>query len=188
MSWVALILQFVLAIVLIAAATGKVFRPDDFRQAIRASGLPSRPIALLVPVLELGIAVSLLTVRSVALEIAFAASLALFAAFTAWVLWLLARKIRVRCGCFGSHNVEINYRVVARNVAFMMLAALGFLLTLSSNSVGQVDAVWKVAAALPLTLALMLILALRQVRTRLVLSLSDVDRLSDKSLTPQGGG
>jgi Methylamine utilisation protein MauE len=186
MVWVVFTVQLVLAVVLVTAATGKILQPDDFKEAIRASGLPVGIVAV-VPAVELGIGLSLVVLRGAALTVAFAAALALLLAFTAWILWVKTRKLRVRCGCFGTGNVEIGYKDVARNLVFMCLAVFGLAFSLSTSDAVRLGAVWRVAVVFPATLALVLALALWQVRSHLVLTLDALDRSSEASLEPEGG-
>jgi Methylamine utilisation protein MauE len=185
--WVVFTAQLVLAAVLVTAAMGKILQPDDFREAVRASGLPVGVIVSVVPAVELGIGFLLVVLHGVQLTVAFAAALALLTAFTAWIVWVKTRKLRVRCGCFGTGNVEIGYRDVARNVVFIAVAVLGLSLSLSTNDAVGLATVWRIAIALPAALVLMLALALWRVRSHLVLTLDALDRRGDASLTPEGG-
>jgi hypothetical protein len=179
--------QLVLAGVLVTAAMGKFLQPGDFREAVRASGLPVGAIVSVVPAVELGVGVLLVVLHDVPLTVAFAAALALLTAFTAWIVWVKTRKLRVRCGCFGTSDVEIGYKDVARNLVFICLAVLGLGFSLSTSDAVRLAAVWRVAVALPAALILMSTLALWRVRSDLVLRLDALDPRGDASLTPEGG-
>jgi hypothetical protein len=181
MTWLTACLQIVVAVVLITAATGKILQPDEFRQALEASGLSTRVVAPLVPTIELGVGLMFLIAQSRALPVLFAIALGLFGVFSAWIVWVAVRKIRVHCGCFGSRTAEVGYRDILRNLFLAALAGLGLAVSFSASEVDQIEGVWRVAAAVALTLALMLILALRRVRPHLILSMTEFDQLREVS-------
>ena len=132
MSWVLLALQIFLSAVLLIAATEKALRSEEFAAALRLSHLPAAivgPVGVALPALELALAIALLLVPSRALPVAFGATVLLLGAFTAWMGWVRARRLRVRCGCFGPDGGEVGGRTIGRNIALLALALGGLLLT-----------------------------------------------------------
>ena len=130
MSWVLLALQVVLSAVLFIAATEKALRSEEFAAALRLSHLPAGivgPVGVGVPALEVALAIALLLVPAGRLPLAFGATALLFAAFTAWMSWVRARRLRVRCGCFGAGGGEVGSRTIGRNIVLLTLALGGLL-------------------------------------------------------------
>src|SRR5215204_6063779 len=104
LSWLLLALQVILSVVLLVAATEKILRSQEFFAALRLSHLPAgaiAPLGIAVPALELILALALLLAPVQWLPLAFGVAALLFGAFTAWMAWVRARRLRVRCGCFG---------------------------------------------------------------------------------------
>ena len=97
------LLRLLLAGLLLTAGIGKLLDREGGRESLRAFGVPERlvgPVALLLPVIELVIAVGLIppaTARWAAL--AAAASMAVFSTVIARALM---RGERVECHCFGA--------------------------------------------------------------------------------------
>ncbi|HWT91518.1 MAG TPA: MauE/DoxX family redox-associated membrane protein [Solirubrobacteraceae bacterium] len=113
----------VLAVVLTAAATAKLQAPTQFRSVLRDL-VPQpavRPAARMVPVLELAVAVWLLS--GVASTAAACAVVALLVLFTAALLRMWRLGIAQDCGCFGeASQASTPASGVVRNV---LLLALG---------------------------------------------------------------
>lgn len=131
MSWLLLAVQIALAVVLILAATGKLLRADEFGAALRLSHLPEvlvAPLAVVVPILELGLGLALLLAPDGVLPVALGATAALLACFTLWMGWVRAKKLRVRCGCFGTGDREIGVRSLGRNALLLGVALIGLFL------------------------------------------------------------
>jgi dienelactone hydrolase/uncharacterized membrane protein YphA (DoxX/SURF4 family) len=124
-----LALQLALALVFVASAAAKVLRSDEFVAALRLSHLPE-PIAVLtavaVPALEIGLAFWLVLAPPDRVPSAFVAAGALLIAFTVWMGWVEARRLRVRCGCFGAGGGEVGPRTIARNLGLLALALTGW--------------------------------------------------------------
>ncbi len=131
MSWLLLAVQIALAAVLILAATGKLLRAEEFVAALRLSHLPDAlvaPVAVVVPILELGLGLALLLAPDGALPVAFGGTAALLACFTLWMGWVRAKGLRVHCGCFGTGDREIGVRSLGRNALLLGIALIGLLL------------------------------------------------------------
>ena len=131
MSWLLLALQVILSAVLLVAATEKMLRSEEFFAALRLSHLPAgsiAPIGVAVPALELTLALALLLAPARWLPLAFGAAALVLGAFTAWMGWVRARRLRVRCGCFGPGGGHVGPRTIARNLLLLALALGGLVL------------------------------------------------------------
>lgn len=179
MPVVLLLIQVVLAATFVAAAAAKGLRADEFVAALRLSHLPEwtiRPLALLVPALEVALAFWLVLAAPTGLVAPFVASAGLLAVFTGWMVWVSGRRLRVRCGCFGGDGGEVGPRTLGRNAALLALALVGLLLATREASPLPGPS-WEAAGgALALALCVALVQAVRSVWPHLVLS---YDRLRD---------
>ena len=131
MSWLLLALQVILSVVLLVAATEKTLRAEEFFAALRLSHLPAgsiAPIGVAVPALELTLALALLLAPAQWLPLAFVAAALVLGAFTAWMGWVRARRLRVRCGCFGPGGGHVGPRTIGRNFLLLALALGGLVL------------------------------------------------------------
>lgn len=129
MTWIVSALQIVLALVFVGAGAAKALRPEEFVAALRLSHLPG-PVALftavVVPSLEVLLAFWLILATPDRLPVAFLAAAALLLAFTGWMGWVEARRLHVRCGCFGADGGEVGPRTIARNLGLLALALTGW--------------------------------------------------------------
>lgn len=179
MPWLLLLIQIALAVVFVAAAAGKALRADEFAAALRLSHLPEpvvRPLAALVPALEVALAFWLVLAAPRALPLAFAAAAALLAAFTVWLGWVRARGLRVRCGCFGLGGGVIGPAALGRNTVLLGLALVGWGLA-SRVATPQPGPTWETGtAALAAGLAVALIQAGRLVWPELAVSFDRLQR------------
>jgi hypothetical protein len=162
-AWLLLALQVILSAVLLVAATAKTLRADEFVAALRLSHLPEGaigPVGVAAPALELALALALLLAPARWLPLAFAAVVLLLGAFTAWMGWVRAHGLRVRCGCFGSGGGQVGPRTVGRNLVLLALALGGLVLAgqtrspLPGPSLAMVITVTSLGACLALVLAL----------------------------------
>jgi hypothetical protein len=113
----------VLAAVFAFAAVAKAVRHRETIEAFAGLGVPAPGLlAVVVPVVELGIAAALLARPQVGAALALAA----LAGFTFVVVRALGRGVETGCGCFGSrHSAPVNPSDVVRNgllAAFAVLA------------------------------------------------------------------
>ena len=125
-------MQIGLALVLLAAAGGKLVRPEELAAVMRLSHLPTPLARILSPViisLEVIVGVGLLLARAGLLTAVFAAATILFAAFTAWVVWVRARGLEIRCSCFGAGGKNITTVTVVRNALLLAAAFAGIMLS-----------------------------------------------------------
>jgi uncharacterized membrane protein YphA (DoxX/SURF4 family) len=125
--WVALVERVVLAAVFVWAAVPKLLDPAAFAEAIANYHLVPDAlvgaVAVVVPVLELVIAVALvvgLGARGAAI-----AAAAMLVSFTIGMIQAMARGIDLDCGCFGTATkTEVGWGSIARNVALIGLAVV----------------------------------------------------------------
>jgi hypothetical protein len=163
LSWLLLALQVILSVVLLVAATEKTLRSEEFFAALRLSHLPAgaiAPIGVAVPLLELILALALLLAPARWLPLAFLATALLLAAFIAWMGWVRARRLRVRCGCFGLGGGYVGPLTIGRNLVLLALALAGFVLAgqtrslLPGPSLEMIVTVTSLGACLALLIAL----------------------------------
>jgi uncharacterized membrane protein YphA (DoxX/SURF4 family) len=116
-----------LAVVLAAAATGKLRRRDfeAFTVALRGFGVPARlaraPLAALVVVLEVTAAVLLVAAPSAG----YALALGLIAAFTVALRRVVRSGQQVACRCFGASTAPVGVAHLVRNGALLAVIGLG---------------------------------------------------------------
>ena len=103
----------VVAAVLLLAGVLKLARSIDWRAQAAGLGVP-KPVATIVPLVEIGIGAALLVQWQ---RHAFAwAAVALFASFTALLGLRLAHGQRPPCACFGAGHVARNVVLIAAAV------------------------------------------------------------------------
>lgn len=112
----------VLGAVFLVAGVTKIASAQQWRLQSADLGVPA-PIAATVPFIEL-IVGALFIAQVARREVALLAG-ALLSAFTAMLVVRLLQGRRPPCACFGSWTTKpIGWGDVARNVAFLVLAAL----------------------------------------------------------------
>ena len=177
--------QLVLAVVLLLAATGKVLSSHQFWATLRLSHLPDvfvPPAGVLTPTVELFLAVSLLLSPTHLLAFAFGATFALLCLFTAWMLWVYRRGLRLRCSCFGAGGAEIGLHTILRNLLLTIVSLSGFLLALYTHSPLPGPSLWMMITVLSLAACLMLLYAFHQAREAMALTFADRERLDQEQL------
>jgi hypothetical protein len=164
MSWALAALQVVLAGTLFLAAVGKLLRSEEFVAALRLSHLSDGVVsvlALLVPALEAGFAAWLILASPTWLAAAFGATVALLTVFTSWMVWVRARRLHVRCGCFGPNGGEVGAATIGRNLGLIVLAGLGWALSFSVASRLEGPSLWMALIVIAYALSITMISALR---------------------------
>jgi peroxiredoxin/uncharacterized membrane protein YphA (DoxX/SURF4 family) len=123
-----LIARLVLAAVFTVAGVAKLLDLQGSRKAVIEFGLPARlasPLALLLPLAELGVAVALIPASSAWLGALGAMGLLLM--FVVGISVNLARGRKPDCHCFGQlHSAPAGWKSLARNGA--LAAVAGFIL------------------------------------------------------------
>lgn len=145
--------RVVLAVVFVFSAVAKLRDREGSREAVAGFGVPGPLVGVVatgLPFAELACALLLLLPDPAATTGA-VASLVLLGAFTAAVVVNLLRDNRIECHCFGSvgDSGAIGWHTVARNGAFLLLAAVSLVGAGSQPSVpGAVADMSAVVAAL----------------------------------------
>jgi uncharacterized membrane protein YphA (DoxX/SURF4 family) len=127
MTHLELACRALLAVVLAAAATGKLRRRDfeTFTAALRGFGVPAAlaraPLAVLVVALEVMAAVLLVA----APVLGYALALGLIAAFTVALRRVVRSGQQVACRCFGASTAPVGVAHLVRNVALIVVIGLG---------------------------------------------------------------
>jgi Methylamine utilisation protein MauE len=173
LSWLLLALQVILSVTLLVAATEKTLRAEEFFAALRLSHLPAgsiAPIGVAVPALELTLALALLLAPMRWLALAFAAAALVLGAFTAWMAWVRARRLRVRCACFGPGGGDVGPRTIGRNLLLLALALAGLVLAGQTRSPLPGPSLAMAVTVTSLGVCLALLLALRAAWPNLILS------------------
>jgi hypothetical protein len=172
-SWLLLALQVFLSVVLLIAATEKTLRAEEFFAALRLSHLPAGaigPIGVAVPALELTLALALLLAPQQWLSLMFLATALVFGAFTVWMGWVRARRLRVRCGCFGPGGGHVGSRTIGRNLLLLALALAGLVLADQTRSPLPGPSLALAVTVTSLGACLALLVALRTAWPHLILS------------------
>lgn len=119
-----MVLRVLLASVFLLAGAAKFVNPVGTRQALRDFGLPAflaRPMVMLLPLLELGVAAALMP-ASLAWYAAWGA-LGLLAAFLIVIGIAMLRGRHPDCNCFGQlHSAPVGRSTLIRNVVFAACA------------------------------------------------------------------
>ena len=118
-----LVARIVLALVFGVAGTAKLGDRDGFRRAVDSFGVPASltgAVATTVPLLELAVALALLTPFAWPAAVA---AFALLAVFTAGITVNLVRGRKTECRCFGQlHARPIGFSTLVRNAVLAALA------------------------------------------------------------------
>ncbi len=131
-----LIVRLGLAGVFGVAGIAKLLDADGSRKALRDFGVPEpliAPAAVLLPIVELAIAVGLIFIGTS--WYAAIAGAVLFAVFTAAMLYQMSKGNAPDCHCFGQiHSEPVGASSIVRN--FVLLAAAGVLIFPGASSQG----------------------------------------------------
>ena len=147
--------RLVLAVCFAVAGGAKLADREGTREAVVAFGAPARlagPLALILPVAELSVAVLMLfSATSVA---GAAAALGLLVLFSAAIAVSLARGQAPECHCFGQlHSSPAGWKTLARNGALAATAALALVGGVRQGNTSAVAWVGRLEGAEILALA-----------------------------------
>lgn len=125
--WLTLLARLVVAGVFLWAAVPKLLDPAGFAEDVSnyrlLPGGAVGPVAAVVPVLELVVALAL--VAGIEAKGAALVAAAMLAVFTAAMGQAMARGIDIDCGCFGSASTtEVGWGPIVRNVGLLLLCGL----------------------------------------------------------------
>jgi uncharacterized membrane protein YphA (DoxX/SURF4 family) len=168
------VIQVVTAATFLVSGVSKLLRPDEFSAALRLSHVPS-PVARAatgVPIVEVALSLLLVLLAGTALAVAFGAAAALLVGFTGWMVWILIRGLRVRCGCFGSSGSEVGRKTLLRNGLLIAVAAAGMALASSSDTTLPSFSIWTLATASAIGLTGAVVVALVRAWPALVLTMA----------------
>jgi uncharacterized membrane protein YphA (DoxX/SURF4 family) len=165
---VVLVSRFSLGLLFVLAGASKVRRVDEFADAIRQYAVvgdrASRPLAAVIPPVELLLGVALLLgIEPRAAAAGVAGALGVFASVVALNLF---RGRRIDCACFGEGASPIGWNTFARNVLLIALSAfvvmnpidtliLSDLTGSTTTSMSDADGVASLFAASALIVALL---------------------------------
>ena len=167
-------IQVVTAATFLVSGVSKVLRPDEFASALRLSHVPS-PLAQAatgVPLVEIALSLLLVLLAGTALTVVFGAAVALLLGFTAWMIWILVRGLRVRCGCFGSSGGEVGRKTLLRNAVLIAIAGAGLALAWSSHTALPSFGIWTLATTSAIGLMGAVVVALVRAWPALVLTMA----------------
>jgi hypothetical protein len=171
-------LQSLLAATFAVAAVAKWLRPAELPQALEATGASarlSRPLAMTITSLEVGVAFALVFSSKDALAAAAVVAGALLVLFTVWAVVVLLRGVRLHCACFGSRGGELGRLTIARNVVLLGGAAATAVLAPRTESLLPAVSGWEVMTVASCALTLALTVALWHTLPSLVLTRSSAD-------------
>mgnify|MGYP001366579565 CR=1 FL=1 len=181
MTWLLLAVQLALSAVLVVACTGKILQSEQFAAALRLSHIPAglaESFRIAIPVLECCLALALLVSVPRSLQVALAVAAGLFAIFTSWLVWVVARRMHLHCGCFGASGAEVSSLSIARNVALLLAAVGGAILAGWTESPLPAPSLWTVVTVSSCAMGVALLVSLRAGFPSLVLSMERVLVLS----------
>jgi peroxiredoxin len=139
---IAPVARLLLAAAFATAAAGKLLRRAETEATITAFGVPAalrRPVAIVLPLVELAVAAALLVPAAAAP--AGVAALSLLGAFSLAVARVLARGAQVDCNCFGALGPSrISRWTLVRNLALMVPA--GFVAVAGASNPGPSVVAW----------------------------------------------
>lgn len=131
-----LIIRLFLFGIFALAGIGKLYDLEGSKKAVEAFGVPeslSKGAAILLPLLEIAIAISLLFVQTS--WYGAMAGAALLTIFVAGMLWQMWQGNAPDCHCFGQiHSEPVSKKSLLRNAAFVVLAV--FLIITGSENQG----------------------------------------------------
>lgn len=145
MSYILLLCQITLSFILFVASSGKLFYPQQFFASIEVSGVPRYfvlPAVLTTISVELELALSLLFSTAQSLIVSFVGTFLLLGVFTVWMFSVSVHHVDIKCGCFGISYAKVGIKSIIRNLLFMGMAAVGFVIALSTPSILPSPSLW----------------------------------------------
>lgn len=128
-----------------------------------------------MPTVEYSLAFAVLVGTPLTLRGALGATLVLFATFTVWMAWVRARRLHIRCACFGTVSTEIGPRSIVRNGVLLLVAAGGLILAGQTTSPLPAPSAALAIVVSVTGMGFALLLALRAALPSLVLSLGQLE-------------
>lgn len=140
--------QTVLSIVLLYAAYTKTRWPAALVAALRGSSLPAAvipPLTILLPALEIGLALALLTSPPALLPWTTGSVTGMLLLFTVWIAWVYARRLPLACGCFGAVEPMVSGITLLRNIGLLLLSGAGTMLATRTPGLSLGLPIWWTA-------------------------------------------
>lgn len=195
MVYVLLACRGVLALTLFLASASKTLYHEQFLEMLHLGGIPKiliRPVTVLIPILEMCLALGLVFSSSSLLPFVIALTLALLCLFTLWILTVYFRGLRLKCQCFGIAGSDIGPHTILRNVLMISLTVIGLVLSIRIQSQFAPRSIWFVVTVLSFGMSATLLWAFRQAIPALNLHLKQIERTHagtaiDFRLKKQGG-
>lgn len=184
MRWLLAAVLVVLACTFLAAGIGKWLQVGDFAAALRLSHIPEAGLRVLtrsIPILEVAIALSLVWGSADSILVGTVAAGTLLILFSVWIAWVLARRIRIRCGCFGASYRSLGLHSLARNLALLSLASVAIWLeSANANWLLPPRSISTAILVTSIAMALSLSIAFRRARPAMVLTRDDVKKITTR--------
>lgn len=184
MSYLLLACQILLAAILLLASVSKIFNREQFLVAIRLGGFPRtiiRPVAWLIPALELCLALGLVLSKSHMFMFVVSLTSALFCIFTLWMCSVYYSGLRLKCGCFGIGKSDIGPATIFRNIFLIALSFVALILALHIESPLFTQSSWMRITITCCGMSLLLVWAFQQAFSSLNLSLAQLNRRASSS-------
>ncbi len=140
--------QTVLSIVLLYAAYTKTRWPAALVAALRGSSLPAAvipPLTILLPALETGLALALLTSPPALLPWTMGSVTGMLLLCTARVARVYARRLPLACGCFGAVEPRVSGITLLRSVGLLLLSGAGTMLAMRTPGLSLGLPIWGMA-------------------------------------------
>lgn len=182
MSWFVGTAQIAIAVVLLAAAGGKIVKGRELGGALRLSRVPAFPariLSVLVPAMELCLGVLVLVMRGGALQATLVACALMLGAFSAWLVWVRVENLDIRCSCFGASKKVVTPATVARNLLLVGVAAVAAFGAGTASSVLPSTSVYWAIASAGFASVVLLFAGFNQIKGQLILSLETMKRRRD---------
>jgi hypothetical protein len=178
------LIQLVVATTLLVAAGGKLVAPGDLAGALRASRTIPRSLATAVAaavvVLEIALAVGILSLQGTTLAGFFAGAAVLGAGFVLWSGSVRLRGIKIRCGCFGGASKNVSRWTVGRAFGFGALSVAGLLTSFEGIPLFEPSAL-AAASASGYSISILLLTAFARTRSALLLTGDSLQSLQSLS-------
>jgi hypothetical protein len=174
MVYVLLSCRGVLALTLLLASVSKMLYHEQFLETLHLSRVPGglvRPLMVLVPIVEMCIALGLIGSIPFLLPFVMSFTLVLFCLFTLWILTVYFRGLRLKCGCFGIAGSDIGPHTIFRNILLISLSLGGLFLSIHVRSQFASLSIWFVVTILSFGMSAALLWTFRQAMPALNLSL-----------------
>jgi cytochrome c oxidase subunit IV len=152
--------RFTIAGLFAVSITAKICNPSDVKETLQnINFVPAKTFSILLVgliVSECMVVASLLFGRN-ALLYGFYLATVLLLVFTVVLVWIVVRKIKTSCSCFGGNKRQVSWNDVYRNLLLVGMTVSGGIMAANFD----IDSAWPVEnMALSFVMALVFILVL----------------------------